>query len=124
MRVCAWLMRSFGGYVRYCKSNKLFLVLVFIYFILFKFPRYFSLLGFLCFLLWVQVMLVMDMELPAFVQPVQHERRRDSKNVWMAREDDTDDCAKAHFPEETSAGVLDVLLCRRSFGFGDYDFKW
>ncbi|XP_043604715.1 uncharacterized protein LOC122577444 isoform X5 [Bombus pyrosoma] len=56
-------------------------------------------------------MLVMDMEVPAFVQPVQRKRRRDSKNVWMAREDDTDDCAKARFLEEISAGVLDVLLC-------------
>ncbi|XP_043604614.1 uncharacterized protein LOC122577387 isoform X5 [Bombus pyrosoma] len=63
-----------------------------------------------------KVMLIMDMEVPVFVQPVQHKRRRDSKNVWMAREDDTDECAKAHFPEETSAGVLDVLLCYRSSG--------
>ncbi|XP_043588298.1 uncharacterized protein LOC122570267 [Bombus pyrosoma] len=67
---------------------------------------------------WVlpTVMLVMDMKVPAFVQPVQRKRRRDSKNVWMAREANTNDCAKADFPEWTSAGVLDVLLCYRSSG--------
>ncbi|XP_043604628.1 uncharacterized protein LOC122577403 [Bombus pyrosoma] len=96
-----------------------------------------------------KVMLVMDMEVPAFVQPVQVciilfiltsssflwcfvrlsawscmycfsvRGGEIPKNVWMAREDDTDECAKAHFPEETSAGALDILLCHCSCGQSD-----
>ncbi|XP_043588306.1 uncharacterized protein LOC122570273 isoform X1 [Bombus pyrosoma] len=66
----------------------------------------------------------MDMEVSALVQTVQRKRRRDSENVWMAHEDDTDDCAKARFPEETSTEVLDVLLCHRPSGQGEFSLLY